>query len=645
MKKMGKKLISALLSLSLLITALPSSVFAESGTAAQGEAQETSGGGAIEELLEQNGVSTENTTNYYEVQFAWPEELSWLYEAEEVMAKQEEAEAETEADEEYPVDETEDEESPYESSDEEEITTLFRPETMMAEAGTLISSLPVPVVTGYVFLGWYYDAGLVHRAAEADVVDRNMTLYAGMAGSEDEAGELMVDFITVKDVEPDHAVYLASYTADEEVLRELVTLNDYSEADEEFSAYILEAIEPDLEKLIPDEELREQARVILELYKQGELLEAGDAGQSSETAAEAGEEAEAGKEAAADDAEEAKSGEEAEEAEGDEETGTATLTRTLLQAGIDQAVVLHLVCFYAPEELEQTDLYAEELEVQLKALGLTGEETQEEIIEVLKLSFEEDEELIAYLQDELGFAIETIEELEAMPAEDFFAQIAVHVRKTAEAADTEPFIFRLYNAGKSWVRGITYQIALKDTEKVRFVSEGEIAGPRIQYYNLTVYQEDHNDLRVRSDVIFLSADEVGVVGLNQALINLSMDENGDFITKENVFDGVLTYAGKLSVGDVVAVHNGQVNANNLSDGQVTYVKIVEDLGGGQYSYTMPDTDEVMFMPDNIPVRDDGSFEDGQILLTADQMSFTGELYEALDLGPDTVVERGDPITV
>ena len=67
MKKMGKKLISALLSLSLLITALPSSVFAESGTAAQGEAQETSGGGAIEELLEQNGVSTENTTNYYEV--------------------------------------------------------------------------------------------------------------------------------------------------------------------------------------------------------------------------------------------------------------------------------------------------------------------------------------------------------------------------------------------------------------------------------------------------------------------------------------------------------------------------------------------------------------------------------------------------
>ena len=46
---------------------------------------------------------------------------------------------------------------------------------------------------------------------------------------------------------------------------------------------------------------------------------------------------------------------------------------------------------------------------------------------------------------------------------------------------------------------------------------------------------------------------------------------------------------------------------------------------------------VVFLPDIIPARDDGSFDDDELLLTADQLDFSGEVFKALGLGADTVV--------
>lgn len=60
-------------------------------------------------------------------------------------------------------------------------TGVTLPEQKLYPSYTQIQDLPTPYANGQVFLGWYYDSALTRRAATADTVSRNMTLYAQMA--------------------------------------------------------------------------------------------------------------------------------------------------------------------------------------------------------------------------------------------------------------------------------------------------------------------------------------------------------------------------------------------------------------------------------------------------------------------------------
>ena len=81
-------------------------------------------------------VDTDDSTQYYEVQFALPDGIT--------------------------------------KEDSAEITL---PETAMLQAGTLIYAIPDPEWPEHVFNGWYYDAEFKERAEGMDKIGKNMTLY------------------------------------------------------------------------------------------------------------------------------------------------------------------------------------------------------------------------------------------------------------------------------------------------------------------------------------------------------------------------------------------------------------------------------------------------------------------------------------
>ena len=721
MKKIAKKLVSVFLS-AVMVLELPVSGLAGevTGQTAQTEAgQSDQGQGSLSEAAG-SFVSqiTDDQTNYYEVKFELGEEFVWATEdgrepvyipveeteeasgeesfPEETVLPQEDWQEEAPVTEEttaYDEEETEGEEA----WPEEEVPQLTMPETAMVREGTLIASLPSPELTGYVFLGWYFDSELQNRVSTEDVVSRNLTLYARFGSANGEDGEFVIDFVGEEDVEPDYPVYLASYGLSEEEIREKLILKDFN-APEETSPFILQAVEPNLEILIPEEEARTIAADLLEAYQNGEPLEpvliaagkleqeeedfpeeetedeeAETAGEENAEGAEAeqegadeetaqttaqegaGEEnAEAAEEGAGEEsAEAAEEGEEstetAEEGEGEESAEDAqealTLGKALDLAGVPRPVILHLLKFYEPDDMAADMFFRDELTSELNALGLSGDETQEELIITLKQSFLTEEELLEYLNNELAFDIDKLSQLEKMEAGEFFERLALHARQSTED-EKLPVFWRLLPEEGSWIRGHNYQVELLNNEGLRYLKDGEVTDDKVIYYNLSVFMEDYSDMTLNPGISFVPASEVSGVDFSASLFHVEQDENGEFYTVRNNASGVLTTGGSYSPGDIIAVHDGTVSAATLSDeDKVVYVKIDQDLGGGQYSYVTPELEEVMFKPDNIPVKDDGSFGDGQILLTADQMDFTGPDYAQIGLGPDTVIEPGDLITV
>ncbi len=214
-----------------------------------------------------------------------------------------------------------------------------------------------------------------------------------------------------------------------------------------------------------------------------------------------------------------------------------------------------------------------------------------------------------------------------------------------EGLPTEYYVVR--PVGGKWRRGDMHQVEILDTASLRFFRNGEETGKYVVYYNITVHQDDFNNIKLNSELVFLPAKEVDGVALDGGLFKADANTDGDITVTKNNDKGVLTYRGseKISAGMTVAVYDGTLNSDNTVDGSVGYFKITKAMGQNQYAYEGADFTDVVFVPDVIPVRDDGSFQDGEILISADQLKFSGKVFQDMGLDSHTVVEPGDFLAV
>ncbi len=465
------------------------------------------------------------------------------------------------------------------------------PEPMMLPAGTLIYAVAEPTRENYGFAGWYYDAALTKPADGADSVDRNMTLYPSFAPLQNYDDTFRINYISTLDVEPDFAMEIVAYGLSEEQIKERMKATNLSKV-EGAEEFVLERLAPDMANLIPDTRVRTLAKDACLKAQAGELGDKlTDVLKAIVTKDEAGEEVPA----------------------------------------LTDAVIAELVLFYAPmesdfsEAMEAADLLDRVYKAKLdpKKITLTQLAGLLSDVELQQTGIEKDSKF-----EEMGDEVINLEE------------------RFADVLKELPAAHYSVRCPGGWNRGDMHQVEILDTTLLRFFRDNIECTEYVVYYNITVHQDDFNNMKLNSSVVFLPLDQVSGVSLDNGLFKA--DSDGDDMTVvPNDDKGVLTYNGdkSIEVGTKVAVYDGKLSSDGSVDGSIGYFKITEVKGKGQYAYETPDFEEVIFLPDIIPVQDDGSFKDGKIFISADQLQFGNGQYKDAGLDSDTVVEPGDFIAV
>ncbi len=157
-----------------------------------------------------------------------------------------------------------------------------------------------------------------------------------------------------------------------------------------------------------------------------------------------------------------------------------------------------------------------------------------------------------------------------------------------------------------------------DDEYVLFVYDGEVQHREIRFYNIFTTKQEVNNLRIDDEVKFLDFDSVKNFGMSEAagLYTARMSRSGEVALTDNTAEGTFTYDGKLEIGEIVAVYDGKINEEErtIEDGDVAYIKITQ-RDANTYSYVSAKAEEVVFLPDVIPVAISEDVDDHENTIT------------------------------
>ena len=173
--------------------------------------------------------------------------------------------------------------------------------------------------------------------------------------------------------------------------------------------------------------------------------------------------------------------------------------------------------------------------------------------------------------------------------------------------------------------GQTYKVELLDSA-AEFVLDGEEQGSSVRILNILTEKQVTKNAALTAEVKGNQISVDDTQGLSDQVFNglYQIDENG--VATQNAEKGTFTYTGgkTLAVGDVLAITGEGVNLNDITstEGDVAYIKITEALGGKQYRYEMADVEDVLFLPDVLPIehRWDMDQNDTTVTISADNLS-------------------------
>ena len=172
--------------------------------------------------------------------------------------------------------------------------------------------------------------------------------------------------------------------------------------------------------------------------------------------------------------------------------------------------------------------------------------------------------------------------------------------------------------------GQIYKVELLDNAAKFVLDDGE-QGESVRILNILTAKSETKNAALTAEVKNNQIDVGDTEGLSQQVFNglYQIDENG--VATQNAENGTFTYTGKtLAVGDVLAVTRGDVDLNDVTSdaGDVAYIKITEALGGKQYRYEMADVEDVLFLPDVLPIENgwDMDQNDTTVTISADNLS-------------------------
>ena len=188
--------------------------------------------------------------------------------------------------------------------------------------------------------------------------------------------------------------------------------------------------------------------------------------------------------------------------------------------------------------------------------------------------------------------------------------------------------------------GQTYKVELLD-EAAEFVLDGVEQGASVRILNIRTAKPETKNAALTAEVKDNQIDVGDTEGLSQQVFNglYQIDENG--VAAQNAENGTFTYTGEktLQVGDVLAVTRGNVNLNDVTSdaGDVAYIKVTK-VKGDRVSYEMADVEDVLFLPDVLPIESgwdtDGDANNASITVTEEHITaaMAGVDADSLDVG-------------
>ena len=186
--------------------------------------------------------------------------------------------------------------------------------------------------------------------------------------------------------------------------------------------------------------------------------------------------------------------------------------------------------------------------------------------------------------------------------------------------------------------GQTYKVELLDNAAEFVLDDGE-QGASVRILNILTAKRETRNAALTAEVKDNKIDVGDPEGLSQQVFNglYQIDENG--AATQNAEKGTFTYTGgkTLAVGDVLAITGEGVNLNDITstEGDVAYIKVTK-VDGERISYEMADVEDVLFLPDVLPIESDWDTdgEENQITISAANLSTALKNVDAdsLDVG-------------
>lgn len=223
------------------------------------------------------------------------------------------------------------------------------------------------------------------------------------------------------------------------------------------------------------------------------------------------------------------------------------------------------------------------------------------------------------------------------------------LRLQLTAAGNNTYTFSKENG---WKEGSNYKLTL-DNKDLYFTG----FDPSIREYEISIHKDEVKNVSLNPDLQYINIKELSNLTVNGqsaqsvSLATMTLGLDGSVRSEGSTTTGSFTYTGKkLKLGDQIAVYAGNVipNIDDVSasaDGSDISFFEITAVNGDQYTYRGSKTEDVLFMPDILPLDiakdQDGDPGNNSVTVDMSELTFTGSVSQNTALSADTTVNEGD----
>ena len=202
-----------------------------------------------------------------------------------------------------------------------------------------------------------------------------------------------------------------------------------------------------------------------------------------------------------------------------------------------------------------------------------------------------------------------------------------------------------------WKEGSNYKLVLSN-EDLYFTG----FDTTIREYEISIHKDEVKNVSLNPELKYINVKDLSNLTVNGqraqsvsiAAMTLGMD--GSVRSEGSSTTGSFTYQDRpLKVGDQIAVYAGDVipsmdDVVSSADGQNISFFEITAVNGTQYSYRGSKTEDVLFMPDVLPLDlskdQDGDVQNNSVTVDLSELTFDGSSANS-NLSADTTVDEGD----